>query len=365
MNVSFDPLNKYGIGYQSARQGRDAKGSAAAGASSGLKKVAGKEIPSGAAALELKNRSIRDRQEQRRKIRELERSESKKSGVAADPLGLLETTEASDEKEKEKSGKPVNYNYKEVSNKIRSAKNPVSAEKAVLAAKRKTMELRRKISAKEGDPEELQLALNHARSMELVARKKKHHLELEEMAEHVQRADEAKDKTEEAEDRLRGCLIGAEEEKLTEREEEILGERTETMEEAAEELQESAAASADEMLSELNEMLSEFGEEELEELESAMELLEDMEFLDPHMSEEELKEVKTKHRASENKSLVKADMDYLKAMIKHQLAAGKSIPGMSGSTAGAVSFGAAFSGGSAAAPSGTPAMGSVSVDVQV
>ena len=48
-------------------------------------------------------------------------------------------------------------------------------------------------------------------------------------------------------------------------------------------------------------------------------MLEDMEIINPHMSKEDLEDLKRKHRASEEKAMVKADMDYLKGMIKHQM----------------------------------------------
>ena len=291
-------------------------------------------MPTAATALETKNQSIRDYQEMRQKVRELHRSAGQKTGET-EPKSLIEQSLTTEEEKEEKVEKPVNYNYKEVSNKIQRAKTSVSAGQAFLAAKRKTLEIRRKIAAKEGDPEELQIALNHARSMELVARKKKNHLELEEMVEHTQRLDEAKDKTEEAADRVKGTLISAEEEALTKREDEILKNRSELMEDTAKELRESGAGDVDEMLSELNEMLADMGEEQLKELEEAMEMLEELEFLDPHMSKKELKEVKLKHRAAESKAIVKADTDYLKSMIKHQMEVGKTIPGMSAGSASA------------------------------
>ena len=43
-----------------------------------------------------------------------------------------------------------------------------------------------------------------------------------------------------------------------------------------------------------------------------------MEMIDPHMTKEDLEELKRKHRASEQKAMMKADMDYLKGMIKLQ-----------------------------------------------
>ncbi len=319
-------------------------------------------LPTAATALETKNQSIRDYQEMRQKVRELHRSAGQKTGET-EPKSLIEQSLATEEEKEEKVEKPVNYNYKEVSNKIQRAKTSVSAGQAFLAAKRKTLEIRRKIAAKEGDPEELQIALNHAKSMELVARKKKNHLELEEMVEHTQRRDEAEEKTEEAADRLQGTLISAEEETLGKREDEILQNRSEIMEDTAKELRESGAGNADEMLSELNEMLADLGEEQLKELEEAMEMLEDLEFLDPHMSEEELKEVKQKHRAAEGKAIVKADTDYLKAMIKHQMEVGKTLPGMSSgrTPVGAVPVAMSSPGGGAL----VSAPAAPSIDVQV
>ena len=49
-----------------------------------------------------------------------------------------------------------------------------------------------------------------------------------------------------------------------------------------------------------------------------MEMLEDMEITNPHMSEEKLEELKQKHRAAENRAIMKADMDYLKGIIRYR-----------------------------------------------
>ena len=235
--------------------------------------------------------------------------------------GYLQRTESRDKKKEQKLKKPVRYNYKEVAGRILRAKTPVSAGQALLAAKRKVVEMKRKIASKEGDPDELQFALTHAKRMEIVARKKKHHLELEELAEHTQEQDERTEASEEAAEGVKDALISEEEEKLSQREDEILEEREDILAEAEEE------GGTEEMLAELNEMLSEYGEETLKELEEAMELMESLEFMDPHMSEEELEELKRKHRNAENKAIVKADMDYLKDMIRHQLAKGAAAAG--------------------------------------
>ena len=61
-----------------------------------------------------------------------------------------------------------------------------------------------------------------------------------------------------------------------------------------------------------------------------MELMETMEVVDPHMSKADLEDLKRKHRASEDKAIMKANMEYLKDMIKHELTKNASMSGMGG-----------------------------------
>ena len=242
--------------------------------------------------------------------------------------GFLDlTAKSTKEKTKETKSKRT-YNFKEVEMKILRAKNALGAGQAVIAAKRKVLEIKRKVSAGDGDPEDLQTELTHAKRMELVARKKKHHLELEELVENTGKLDEKQEASEEAADAVKSALIEAEEEEVTDQEDEIFEERSEMLEELTTQAREQSEELSDAAMTELNEMISEFGEEELEQLEEAMEQLENMEVLDPHMSKEELEELKRKHRAAEQKAMVKADMDYLKDIIKHQMEKGTTIPGL-------------------------------------
>ena len=240
--------------------------------------------------------------------------------------GFMDLKATKNTKKKEKSTKPVRYNYKEVATKIQNAKNSTGAEQAVLSAKRKVLELKRKISSGDGDAEELQLALTHAKRMEMVARKKKHHLELEELVVTTQSRDERAEEFEENISGVRDALISSAEDKLKTAEDDILDDRTEILDETFDEIKEGNIELSEEELADLNEMIAEFGEEELKELEDAMEELESLEIIDPHMSPEELKELKIKHRNAEHRDMVKADMDYLKEMIRHQLQAGGISP---------------------------------------
>lgn len=255
----------------------------------------------------------------------------------ADFLKLSGTSEEDEDKEKDK---PVQYNDKEVASKIQRAKTSVSAGQAVLSAKRKVLEVKRKIASGSGDPEELQLALTHAKRMEIVAKKKKNHLELEELAQVTRQRDEKADAMEDAASAMRSSLFSLGEEKISRKQDEIFDERQKMIQETVDE------SGDEEMLQGLNELIAEFGEDALKELEDISEELSGLEVIDPHMSKEDLDDLKRKHRQSENKDMVKADMEYLKGMIRHRL-----------ETAGSAGMG---SGGGSGISLSAPSMPSVS-----
>lgn len=238
--------------------------------------------------------------------------------------------------EEEKLLEEQKYNYKDVSSKIQQAKTSSSAGQAVIAATRKVQEIKRKLASGKGDTKELQIALTHAKRMEIVAKRKKHHLEQEELVDVTRKRDEELERREEASRDLRSGLTLVAEEKADKAEDKIFEEREELYEETIEAAKESGAELTEDMMAELNSMISEFGEEELKELEEAMEQLEELEVVDPHMSKEDLEELKRKHRSSEMKAMVKADMDYLKDMIKHLTQGGGAPASFGGNGSSAV-----------------------------
>ncbi len=274
------------------------------------------------------DRKAEEKAAQSEKIRALLRGMDQSQMPQNKKNGFLDLTATSTKEKKKETKSKRTYNFKEVEMKILRAKNALGAGQAVIAAKRKVLEIKRKVSAGDGDPEDLQTELTHAKRMELVARKKKHHLELEELVENTGKRDEKQEASEEAADAIKSALIEVEEDEVTEKEDEIFEERSEMLEELTSQAKEQSEDLSDAAMTELNEMISEFGEEELEQLEEAMEQLENMEFLDPHMSREELEELKRKHRAAEQKAMVKADMDYLKDTIRHQMEKGSAVPGL-------------------------------------
>ena len=272
---------------------------------------------------EAKAEKERQKQKMREMLRDLKQTQTDKQALTSpdkvsELLGM-EDSQKADSKEKDESN--YTYNYKEVSSKIQRAKTTQGASVAVLAAKRKVLEVKRKLAFAGGDSEKLQAALAHAQRMEMVARKKKHHIELEELVAVTGKRDEAADNTKD----LRNSIILANEETLSKKEDKIFEAKENMSEELLEDVSEETAVISEEELAKINQMIAEFGEEELKQLEESMEMLETMEVVDPHMSKEDFEELKRKHRASENKAIMKADMDYLKAYIKMQFSEGSTV----------------------------------------
>lgn len=186
---------------------------------------------------------------------------------------------------KKKKYKRLNYNYREVSGRILRAKTSVSARQVVAHARTVVAVLRRRYGCGEYDDRDLEIAIIHAEKMVRISKKKLKNLKAEELAK-----------------------------------------RTSELEEATEEQEEDNAAKTEETQPESGEMNEEElrkmirrMEQELQELaaENSMEeLTEECFGGGGKMSEEELKQVKKKHRCDEMRRIVEADMKYLKAMFQ-------------------------------------------------
>ena len=224
-----------------------------------------------------------------------------------------------------------NYSVNQLVNKIQSAKTPMSAGKAVLSATRKVQELKRKLANADGDTEEIELALNHAKRMERVARKKKRHLELEEMAETVQGRDETRDRNEdkaaEASENMAAAMAQLSEDELSDRQSQLDEIQTSLFSELAGQMRAELGDGVeldDEMIAQIDAMVESMTEEEQAFLEEQEELLQSMETVDPHMTPEQLKRMKLRHRISEEKEIVKAGAEYYKGLMKYYQESGKT-----------------------------------------
>ena len=311
-------------------------------------------------------------------LRDLKRTaeQAGQSSLSANNVfdSLISQTEKSDKDSEDLLKTKFHYNFKELSSKIQRAKTSTSAGQAVLAAKRKVLEMKRKLASGDGDTDEIELALNHAKQMELAANKKKRHLELEEMVTTTQKRDEEKDRFEESAEDMKNAMIPLWEDELSDAQSELMKEQTEIFSETAQALREQGEEITDEMIDEMDQMIEEATKEQSEMLQELSEMLESLEVIDPHMSKEDLKELKTRHRTSEDKELLKADMDYLKEYIKMTEKKGTQFLNFgSGSRAGALgglSFGGSVAGLSlgVSLPDGggaSASVPSVAVDVQV
>lgn len=226
--------------------------------------------------------------------------------------------------------KSVKYQFKNISSQIVRAKTSTSARQAVGQAEREVLRLKREKMKGGVDTAEIDAAINHAKAMERVARRKVKHLEQEEMAE----ASGSK-----------GIVIDEEEADISENKGENINEKLEA--EKAGENYEAREVSMEEM-SELSEELMEDMSREMQELmeDTGLEELNDaLSVNTTDMEPEDLKMLKIKHRNKEMKDIVKADSEYLKAVFDHLEAAksaavsGGGMPsGDAGVTPGVMDF---------------------------
>ena len=118
---------------------------------------------------------------------------------------------------------------------------------------------------------------------------------------------------------MKNALVTSAQDTVSEQEDAVFEERQQMVEEAGKQMEEESIQLSEDQMAALQQMLSDFGNDLLKEMEEAMEALENMEIPDPHMSPEELEKLKRKHRNAEAKAILKADLDYLKATIRHNM----------------------------------------------
>lgn len=191
---------------------------------------------------------------------------------------------------KQKS-KKLDYNYKAVSSAILKAKTPTAAGQAVIKARQMLAKLMKNIKMTDSVDEELQIAIFHAKQMVLAARKKKKNLEMEEKAERGEGVDENLKTLEEEQERKAA-------------DEDFEGVFLETFSEG---ISENQKEELKQMLENLSEMEKELMQETAEEMDLAEGIFD--------LGEEDLENLKRKHRNSEWRDIVRADMKYLKSMF--------------------------------------------------
>lgn len=229
-------------------------------------------------------------------------------------------TRASKSKSTSSSGqkkyKKLQYNFKRLSNQIMRTRTSVNAKQLITKAKFQIADLKMKLISGDYSYEEVHNALVHAEKIARVAKKRMKHLEEEEYIEKTGRRDKLNY------DDL--------EEKKDEQEDEILdttGMSREELERLMQELQE-----------ELEKIEGEL-EKAMKEAENLME--EFIQGRNRQMDPNELDELKKKHRSEELQDIMKADMEYLKALFnklaREKESAGNSSSGSSDNSYGNIS----------------------------
>lgn len=276
---------------------------------------------------------------------EMRKAEREKS-VADQSMCYAEKLRASRNKSKETSlqKKKLQYNFKKISSMIIRSKNSVSARKAVQAARREVMRLNRLKGGGEYEDEELQLAIDHAKAMVKVAKKKVHHLEQEEMIERgaggafeeIEERDDSEDsedkeeneedlegKSEEAylaDEYCNGGQMVAEAKSLEDSYDYVSSEDYAEIILDGPQIEDVPVDIAETESDAMAELMSEFSEEMeamMEELDLT-DLAQTMYAPNPNMSEDDLKMLKIKHRTKELKDIAEADKEYLKKLFAYE-----------------------------------------------
>ena len=200
------------------------------------------------------------------------------------------TTGKSSKKSKTK-GKKYKYNYKSLSGSIVRAKTPTGAQKAIIQAKQALARVMRQARLEDMDDEDLERTVLHIKRMEIIARRKKKHLEQEEKAE------QDKDPGE-------GIIDPREDPR------DIFAELKDGMSDnGEEELTEDQLKLIEKLTEEISKMEEEMFESDMEELMGADTISM------KNMTPEEIETMKKKHRCAEQKDITLADMEYLRSVF--------------------------------------------------
>ena len=268
--------------------------------------------------------------------------------------------------------KKLKYQFKNISSKILRSKTSQAAKQAAGQARREVLRLKRQKQSGNYDDDEIEAAINHAKAMERVAKKKAKHLEEEELAKAAGGIWQGEKVCTDEEERT----LETDQNTDPEAEEELPCEATEAQSDM--DLEEYDYPLLDEFLlqtSDLMAEMSDFTSEMMQELSDSMrDIMEEMgmdELSDTMLSVKkdidpaDLKMMKIKHRNKEMKEIVKADAEYLKAVFDRleKMKDNPVIPSGGGMSLSAGSTGMSFS--ADAAGIGVPTVPAPVIDISL
>lgn len=229
--------------------------------------------------------------------------------------------------------KKLKYQFKNISSKILRSKTSQAAKQAAGQARREVLRLKRQKQSGNYDDDEIQAAIDHAKAMERVAKKKAKHLEEEELAKAaggICQGDRiCEEETKDVQDAEAENAQNEEEMSAEGSADEVSGALS-AYEYAADsyDISDYIDLGMDEFYAQTGDFMSEmsdFTSEMMQEMsDSLRDLMEEMGLdvesdtvvsVNREMDPADLKMMKIKHRNKEMKDIVKADAEYLKAVF--------------------------------------------------
>ena len=259
--------------------------------------------------------------------------------------------------------KKLKYQFKNISSKILRSKTSQAAKQAAGQARREVLRLKRQKQSGNYDDDEIQAAIDHAKAMERVAKKKAKHLEEEELAKAaggICQGDRiSEEETKDVQDAEAENAQNEEEMSAEGSADEVSGALS-AYEYAADsyDISDYIDLGMDEFYAQAGDFMSEmsdFTSEMMQEMsDSLRDLMEEMGLdveadtvvsVNREMDPADLKMMKIKHRNKEMKDIVKADAEYLKAVFDHleKMKDNVVIPTGGGMSLSAGSSGTSFS----------------------
>ena len=268
--------------------------------------------------------------------------------------------------------KKLKYQFKNISSKILRSKTSQAAKQAAGQARREVLRLKRQKQSGNYDDDEIEAAINHAKAMERVAKKKAKHLEEEELAKAAGGIWQGEKVCTDEEERTSETDQNTD----PETEEEVVREASDAQSDM--DLEEYDDPQLDQFLLQTSDLMSEMSDFTSEMMQKLSDSMRDMmdelgmdELSDTVLSVKkdidpaDLKMMKIKHRNKEMKEIVKADAEYLKAVFDRleKMKDNPAIPSGGGMSLSAGSSGTSFS--ADAAGIGVPTVPAPVIDISL
>ena len=204
--------------------------------------------------------------------------------------------------------KKYKYSFKRISSKIISSKTSTAARQVISQARREIQKLKDARRTGKYDNDEIDAAIDHAKAMERIARKKARHLEEEELAKRT-----SSGKSEGISTDTDPNETSDDKDPVSKEIDELRSDIRSVKDSAANE----EYIESEEITNSMIEDICKGMEEMLDQIEELNDLMDELVSDPTNMDPEDIKASAMKHRIKEMKEITKADADYLKTIFEH------------------------------------------------